>query len=618
MTTKFIPHDFIPDENADSKFSAHDFSPESTEEVPQETSPSILETALRSGAEGATMGLSGELLGAGSTALETAKGNVPLNLDALLTEYRKQRNESDTARELAAEANPKTAFASELGGGLATMAIPGLGAAKAAQGASWLAKAGLAAKEGAKVGALLGAGTSNAELTKGEIGKFAEDTGYGALVGGATGAAIPIVGSAIKATGRGIAAGAKMIPGMEDLIALGKEAYKEGRILSAPEMGQKLRDATDALYDKIESAFRGLESGKAYAREMADQIGEKIAAGESFEKAFKESKDIVTTTMGKADKAHADEQLAYLERQLAPESKQVNKLQEQADKLNIKAELEGKEGISHTVDSHGNRPILSRESLTPEGDIGLTIKKVGDEILNKPLGSVKVSEIDQTIADLESQAKPVTNAKVLAVYERLIRDLRTQRRNVLESAVPGTSDIFKKESSMITGKEAAGITDSRALTPAQEIQDKQQLFKYMSSEGLVPEQVQKDFYKNISEGADIAAEKAGVEKYRGLANTLYGVAAKDIPTSAPSWKRTIFTSGVQSLPVGYSKLEKVLTTVPDLIKQKAPQFASVIDKATSGTQQQRAALLMSLYSNPAFRSQVKDIMPPEDDNEGQR
>lgn len=127
--------------------------------------PSKTESFLRGGLQGATFGGSDELIG-GIESLFTDKS------------YTEARDESRAANAAAKQANPLTYGAGEVGGGIATAFVPGVGLAK---GASLGAKVGMAAFEGA------GAGFGYSEGK--DLESLAKDTAAGAALGAVGGAA---------------------------------------------------------------------------------------------------------------------------------------------------------------------------------------------------------------------------------------------------------------------------------------------------------------------------------------------------------------------------------------------------------------------------------------------
>lgn len=121
--------------------------------------PGKLESGARGLAQGATFGWADEIAGAVEGALTDKT-------------YEQARDESRANFKKAKEANPNTYLAGELGGSVATAAVPGLGAANTLRGALAL---------GAGIGAASGAGNSEAESADG----LAKDTLLGLGVGGA-------------------------------------------------------------------------------------------------------------------------------------------------------------------------------------------------------------------------------------------------------------------------------------------------------------------------------------------------------------------------------------------------------------------------------------------------
>lgn len=126
--------------------------------------PSKTESFLRGGWQGVTFGLGDELTG-GIESLFTDKS------------YQQARDESRAANAAAKAANPLTYGAGEIGGGIATAFVPGVGLAK---GAGLAAKVGLAAAEGGAAGF----GYSEGK----DLETIAKDTVAGAALGAAGGA----------------------------------------------------------------------------------------------------------------------------------------------------------------------------------------------------------------------------------------------------------------------------------------------------------------------------------------------------------------------------------------------------------------------------------------------
>lgn len=163
-------------------------------------------TAVQQAGSALGFGAAPVLAGAYSGAKSLVKGQ---GLETALDQYRLGRDIQKGSQEASSEANP---LASKIGTGLGIGAglLAPIGAARGAvtaateaapQALSWLSKAGTAAKAGALPGAGFGAAGEliggNADLTKGELGKAAMETGAGALGGAAIGGALGGLSSAI-------------------------------------------------------------------------------------------------------------------------------------------------------------------------------------------------------------------------------------------------------------------------------------------------------------------------------------------------------------------------------------------------------------------------------------
>lgn len=162
-------------------------------------SPSLTESAIRGGAQGLSLGFADEFTGMVDAARNASSTPSLSELPAhLAQEYRKGRDESRTAYEAAEKANPKTFLGGEVAGGILPF-LTGAGAAgTAAKGLSTGARILKGLPTAAKLGAAVGLGQSKADLTKGEFGEAAIDTGVGATTGAVThgiveGAVTPLV-----------------------------------------------------------------------------------------------------------------------------------------------------------------------------------------------------------------------------------------------------------------------------------------------------------------------------------------------------------------------------------------------------------------------------------------
>lgn len=166
--------------------------------------PGLAEIARRGATQGVSMGYGDELAG-GIGGLITQAERALLNRGAarltpqaqaearqlgisipdsqdrttLAQDYRDIRDAERQKNQAAHDASPSLYNSTEFAGGLLPMALPGVGAMSRA--APVLSSAG--------IGALASLGGSNADLTHGEYGRAALDTGIGAGVGGLAGLA---------------------------------------------------------------------------------------------------------------------------------------------------------------------------------------------------------------------------------------------------------------------------------------------------------------------------------------------------------------------------------------------------------------------------------------------
>lgn len=182
---KSIPNwdDTKPIESKDSKVPTWDETDELDEDKFVRPGPQVskLESFMRGGAQGGSLGFADEITAAGESSL----GSMGLVPDKT---YDQALEESRQSYKHAQDTNPGSFLAGEIGGGVATTFIPGLGLAKGAKMAS---VAGRAAFEGG-INAL--GRTENDKLSLGS----AEDVVQGTMTGGMFGVAGYGIGKALK------------------------------------------------------------------------------------------------------------------------------------------------------------------------------------------------------------------------------------------------------------------------------------------------------------------------------------------------------------------------------------------------------------------------------------
>lgn len=227
-----------------------------------------LESAGRGAVQGATFSFADEGYG-----LAKALGGTLTGADGSFADrYRGARDESRALDQAAEEANPKSYRAGEFGGALATAFVPGLGEIGAAKGL------GGALAGGAALGAAQGLGSSEADLTRGDVGGAAVDTGLGALIGAGAGAVGHGAGKVLeRLSGRA----AEGVAGATARIET-EEAAKAAQATATAR--SEAGNAAQAAYRKLEHLRelngKGLltDEGRQLAASLEDELAQKAAA----------------------------------------------------------------------------------------------------------------------------------------------------------------------------------------------------------------------------------------------------------------------------------------------------------------------------------------------------
>lgn len=239
---------------------------------------------VRGAEQGGTLGLADELGAYGQGVLDLALRTQPKMLtDALgvetryrepfalkqaLANYRQARGENREEYRKAEEAAPEANLIGQIAGGFA-LPIPG-GAGQSL---------GRAALQGAATGAALGAGSGEADLTKGEFGKFGTEVALGAGLGGAFGAGGHVLGKALSAGGEKLRdfAGKRLAGVLQrNSDDAAREASKVTNSARA-EAGHAAQDAYRQLEHLRELGRQGQLSPEQQAvfRQLSEELGDK-------------------------------------------------------------------------------------------------------------------------------------------------------------------------------------------------------------------------------------------------------------------------------------------------------------------------------------------------------
>lgn len=232
--------------------------------------PSEAEALLRGLGQGVTMNLGDEMWGgvrAVGDSLPTWLGGDDRK-GGFADSYRRNRDQVRANNERARKAHENYYTAGEVGGGAATMLVPGLGIAKGAKLATAAGKMALG-------GGIAGFGASDADVTNGELGGAAIDTATGAGVGAVAGA-----GGHLLEKGLGAAAkyGAKKGDALRQLIkGVGKEEAAAITRGTVSEAGRASTAAYKNVRNIIDAGLEGTitdPAEKAAFNELKQELGE--------------------------------------------------------------------------------------------------------------------------------------------------------------------------------------------------------------------------------------------------------------------------------------------------------------------------------------------------------
>ena len=247
------------------------FAPPTPEELAAVKGIGQGSAAMRGTAKGVTFGLSPFVAGSVGAAGDAVK---KMSVSDIVKDYIANRDEYKANDDLAEKAYPKTYGAGVLAGGFATAAVPGLNIAKIGSTGGRIGAAGL-------MGAASGFGNSNADLTKGEFGKAAFDTGVGTVTGGLMQPAIervaaPAIGyAAQKAAPIASYLSEKAAPVTEAISnAAGPVLQKAGQV--AGSIGKKALNVVTGVSEGVQSRY--LDHPEAINNASSEgELGQKLA-----------------------------------------------------------------------------------------------------------------------------------------------------------------------------------------------------------------------------------------------------------------------------------------------------------------------------------------------------
>jgi hypothetical protein len=287
--------EFDPDKYLAESQESESFDPDAY--LQSQPDPIAPETSAVLGAgQGITLGFGDEIVGAGRAAIDKISGKEGSFGD----NYRTRQKEIEAYLAEAERQNPKSYMAGNIGGGVATMAVPGLNLLAPVKGAS---AAGNIARL-ATAGGIAGAGSSEHTLGSYQDAKgLAADTAKGAAIGAGTGAAFEGAGKvfgkylnpeelrrfanekAVKATG---ATGPDMTKLGEDNIQKMGASLNRNKIVSPLSGFKKIAERSEAVRDTS-----GASIGSAI-KKIDDNVNEVVRSVSELELSPEQLKAIST------------------------------------------------------------------------------------------------------------------------------------------------------------------------------------------------------------------------------------------------------------------------------------------------------------------------------------
>lgn len=279
--------------------------------------PSTAEILMRGAFQGGTAEFGDEAGGAGTAALQAGANILPqrladrLNLSQAspVDAYRFSRDEHRTANAEAQRASPAAYLGANLVG---SMAIP-LPGGQAAAGTKLGGRLLRSLAQGGLVGGTVAAGASDADLTRGEFGQFAADTGVG--IG---------TGALVSGGAEALASGAGALHGKAR--AGFSKAQQEIDNLAKASAGEATQAARTAAGTSATAAYKNAtnidEAIKAGAMTLEDLTPEQLGLYRDLlrERAQKAAKDLVADAARKSEKATAFAEAAAQEPQRLAEA----------------------------------------------------------------------------------------------------------------------------------------------------------------------------------------------------------------------------------------------------------------------------------------------------------
>lgn len=580
-----------------------------------------LESGLRGVAQGASFGTSDELTGAGEATLKTLLG--PEKFEDLLDNYRKHRDEARVSNKAAEEANPASYLTGEVAGGIGTGILTGGAGAVAGLGeAGLLAGAGRLALQGAAQGAATGLGSSEADLTKGDIAGAAKDTAIGGALGAGLGVALPV---ATKAVGKGLGAAGRYAMDKVDSLENLKAAYdlvgKGKSVVGKTAKNIINKDAEDIAKSLVKGGSKQVSEGS----KMMGDILKTIPASDDIPQVLSEIEKRIQS------------------KDMLPDD--LSKLQNILDQYKTKTVKEtiesgediARKGIANTVDQEtsaaemlGNKISFGEPVKTPQGRTFNTLKTTTDaegnqissviptsipedKVTKEVISKIKDMDLQQLYDFKKTQRDLLQSNKLDYTGSQSAKEAMTTIDNFIAEKL-GTSgnEVFEQgKEQMKRGFQAKNILpslDEQGNTLGQDTDLRVQKMLLSNSEDA-PKNLDRAFgYLDDQYVSPELKESALELSKRNKLNRQ----ANQIGWSPISWIKAggirvgeLAGQANKALPKDFTR--KILSNTDDGLKRLATklpkELGSTLEKALNDTTK-RDRLLWALSQQPAFREAV--------------
>jgi len=550
--------------------------------------PGLMEALARGSAQGLTFGLADEIGAAGSTLLDTLTGeNSALSI---LDDYRKHRDESRENFAAAEAAHPTASMVGNIAGGFVPALLTAGGSAPATLGAL--------AKSGIKYGALAGLGNTEADLTRGEVGKAAKDVAISGAIGGVL---APVADEAVKIAGPGVKAVAQKVKNIGHIAADLGPISTVGEALKQGAMGRRLigKEANKSLNKEIIDTAASAGDDVAIAlnesskKKMASLIGEgpDVNLG-SWDNATRKMIEKLRVKYGANEAVLKDiEKVANI----------INRdIYGVADNG-----IPGKELIRSTEDAE----TLLRQlgSLGSQGDESLKTS-VGKELVNRLVSPLRRDEnlIDramgipdsfQTLTELVNASRPAMKDPSGKIIREGLEDInaRTSQLLTAKEQVPSIADIANLEKTSTGGISASDRISTFLKSLPEDISGK---------------------YSNKMTDLSKAKHVADAIAAPGLSK---GIVEKVLHSSTYGGANLIGLAGRGLYDLTPDMVKKLGGHVGSMGSEAAVNLSRILQQAAEKDQVGRNALFFAIQQNPEYRKILRQATgQPEEDVEVQK